>query len=169
MTKTYPPPASQAVGIPLKKTMKPHAPDLRIRTPRSPRVPLAGYTILPRIIDKARAQAANTAGEYQYDSPLDSVFFAFTGIDPDALYQAILTVPNDWEVAQWVRDHATSQSTPVEIETWAAWTARYSLTSPDDRDWYSDQIRRLNPKRRDLRFSFDYLDLDDYVSFGGAA
>ena len=28
---------------------------------------------------------------------------------------------------------------------------------------------RLNPERRDIFGIFDYLDLDDYVSFGGGA
>jgi len=30
-------------------------------------------------------------------------------------------------------------------------------------------VKRLNPVREDLRGTFDYLDLDDYVSFGGVA
>ena len=37
------------------------------------------------------------------------------------------------------------------------------------REWFTDQIKRLNPAREDLRGTFDYLDLDDYVSFGGIA
>ena len=35
-----------------------NAPDLTQRPPRSPRVRLGGYTILPRLLDKARATIA---------------------------------------------------------------------------------------------------------------
>ena len=41
-----------------------NAPNLTQRPPRSPRVRLGGYTILPRLLDKARAVIAGTAGEY---------------------------------------------------------------------------------------------------------
>ena len=37
------------------------------------------------------------------------------------------------------------------------------------REWFTEQIKRLNPAREDLRGTFDYLDLDDHVSFGGEA
>ena len=36
--------------------------NLTQRPPRSPRVRLGGYTILPRILDKARASLAGTLG-----------------------------------------------------------------------------------------------------------
>ena len=32
------------------------------------------------------------------------------------------------------------------------------------REWFTDQIKRLNLAREDLRGTFDYL---DFVSFGG--
>ena len=40
-----------------------HAPDLTKQPPRSPRVRLGGYVILPRILDKGRALLAGTQGE----------------------------------------------------------------------------------------------------------
>ena len=42
-----------------------NAPNLTQHPPRSPRVRLGGYTILPRLLDKARAVIAGTAGEYR--------------------------------------------------------------------------------------------------------
>ena len=62
-----------------------NAPDLTQRPPRSPRVRLGGYTILPRLLDKARAVIAGTAGEYKYNNPNDGHFFRFTGLAPEAL------------------------------------------------------------------------------------
>ena len=39
------------------------APDLTQRPPRSPRVRLGGYVLLPRLLDKGRAALAGTLGE----------------------------------------------------------------------------------------------------------
>jgi len=42
-----------------------HAPNLNQRPPRSPRVRLGGYVVLPRILDKGRAELAGTVGEFK--------------------------------------------------------------------------------------------------------
>ena len=145
------------------------APDLTQAPPRSPRVRLGGYTILPRILDKARATAAGTQGEYLYGNPTDWHFFRFTGIQPDALLERVKSGGGDWEILQWVQETATLQRTPLEIEQWAAWTERFAYHAPEKRDWFTAEIRRINPNRDDIRTVFDRLDLDDYVSFGGSA
>ena len=59
--------------------------DLTVRPPRSPRVRLGGYVILPRMLDKCRATLAGKNGEYSYDCPMDQGFLTFVGIDPAAL------------------------------------------------------------------------------------
>ena len=63
-----------------------HAPDLTQRPPRSPRVRLGGYVVLPRILDKGRAEVAGTAGEFKYNDPGDCHWFRFTGITPEAFW-----------------------------------------------------------------------------------
>jgi hypothetical protein len=50
----------------LETTMAIKAPDLTKQAPRSPRVRLGGYAILPRMIDKGRAALAGMLGEYNY-------------------------------------------------------------------------------------------------------
>jgi hypothetical protein len=45
-----------------------NTPDLTQRPPRSARVKLGGYVILPRISDVGRAHLAGKAGEYKYGS-----------------------------------------------------------------------------------------------------
>lgn len=146
-----------------------NAPDLTRRPPRSPRVRLGGYTILPRILDKIRAELAGTAGEYKYRNPNDWHFFRFTGIDPDALQAQVATGAGDWEVLQWVRENAPVKRSELEIDQWSDWTQTIALHDVQKREWYTEQIKRLNPARDDLRGTFDYLDLDDFVSFGGVA
>lgn len=146
-----------------------NAPNLLAGPPRSPRVRLGGYTILPRILDKARATLAGTQGEYGYRKPTDLHFFRFTGIDPDALLEQVATGAGDWEILQWVVANAPLQRTPWEIEQWSAWTETYAFHDVEMREWFTDEIKRLNPARDDIRGVFDRLDLDDYVSFGGKA
>lgn len=146
-----------------------NAPDLTKAPPRSPRVRLGGYTILPRILDKARATVAGTNGEYRYTNPTDWHFFRFTGIDPDALLERVKAGGGDWAVLQWVQETAPLKRTPLEIAQWSAWTEGFAYHGVDRRDWFTAEIRRLNPQRDDIATVFDRLDLDDYVSFGGEA
>jgi hypothetical protein len=143
--------------------------DLTQRPPRSPRVRLGGYTILPRILDKARAELAGSAGEYKYKNPTDWHFFRFTGIDPDALLAQVKTGAGDWEMLVWVNERAPLKRTALEIGQWADWSETVSFNDVEMREWFTEQIKRLNPAREDLRGTFDYLDLDDHVSFGGQA
>lgn len=146
-----------------------NAPDLTQRPPRSPRVRLGGYTILPRLLDKARAVIAGTAGEYKYNNPNDGHFFRFTGLSPDALMAQVKTGAGDWDLLLWVNEHAPIKRTALEIRQWSDWTETVAFNDVEMREWFTDQIKRLNPAREDLSGTFDYLDLDDHVSFGGAA
>ena len=146
-----------------------NAPDLDQCPPRSPRVRLGGFTILPRILDKIRAEIAGTAGEYKYKNPLDWHFLNYTGIDPDELKQEVARGGGDWEILQWVRAKTTPQRMEWEIAQWADWTANFTFHDADMREWFTDDIRRLNPARDDIRTVFDRLDLDDYASYGGQA
>ncbi len=146
-----------------------NAPNLTQRPPRSPRVRLGGYTILPRLLDKARAVIAGTAGEYKYDNPNDGHFFRFTGIAPAALLEQVKSGAGDWEMLLWMNENAPLKRTVLEISQWSDWTETVSFNDVEMREWFTDQIKRLNPAREDLRGTFDYLDLDDFVSFGGVA
>ena len=61
------------------------APNLVERPPRSPRVRLGGYVLLPRILDKCRAVLADQAGDFKYGCPADQRFLGFVRVDPEAL------------------------------------------------------------------------------------
>ena len=62
-----------------------NAPDLTKQPPRSPRVRLGGYVILPRMLDKGRATLAGKHGEYKYACPLDQRWLEFAGINAEGL------------------------------------------------------------------------------------
>jgi hypothetical protein len=146
-----------------------NAPNLTQRPPRSPRVRLGGYTILPRLLDKARATLASTNGDYTYNSTNDQHFFRFTGLTATALMEQVKTGAGDWDILLWVQEHAPLQRTTLEVHQWSDWTENASFNDVEMREWFTEQIKRLNPAREDMRGTFDYLDLDDYVSFGGVA
>ena len=143
--------------------------NLTQRPPRSPRVRLGGYTILPRLLDKARAVIAGSAGDYKYNNPNDGHFFRFTGISPEVLFEQVKTGAGDWDMLLWVNANAPLKRTTLEINQWSDWTESVAFNDVEMREWFTEQIKRLNPAREDLRGTFDYLDLDDYVSFGGVA
>lgn len=146
-----------------------NAPDLTQRPPRSPRVRLGGYAMLPRLLDKARASVAGKAGEYKYGSPMDQHFFGFTGITQEALLGQVRTGVGDWDVLLWVTAHARPSRAPHEVHTWSAWLETMPIGEAEDLEWFAAQARRLNPARADLRTLVDYLDADDHVSHGGRA
>jgi hypothetical protein len=57
------------------------APDLRVHPPRPMEATLAGYAWLPRMIDKARAHAAGSAGTFVYPCPIDRTCLGLLGLD----------------------------------------------------------------------------------------
>jgi hypothetical protein len=105
-----------------------HTPDLTKFPPRSPRVRLGGYVILPRMLDKGRATLAGKNGEYHYACPLDQGFLEFAGIDSKALEKEL--GKSDTEVLEWITAHAKHKRTSPEIIAWTNWTAaNFSMAS----------------------------------------
>lgn len=147
-----------------------NAPNLTQRPPRSPRVRLGGYVILARILDKGRADLAGTAGEYRYANPIDKHWFRFTGIDPEALKEQLAQGKGDGEMLAWIAEHAQQKRQPWEILQWSAWqNERGPDGDVETLEFFAQRIAPLSRDREDVRTWFDYLDLDDHVTFGGKA
>jgi hypothetical protein len=144
-----------------------NAPDLTRHPPRSPRVRLGGYVILPRMLDKGRALLAGRNGEYNYACPLDQQFLAFTGLDPEALKQQLAAGKGDGDILAWVQQHSRPARTPAEIAAWSAHQEQRAPDSPATRAFFNEVHSKLAPELTDIVTWFDLLDLDDYVSFGG--
>ena len=141
--------------------------DLTQRPPRSPRLKLGGYVILPRMLDKGRAEVAGKAGEYHFACPLDQRFLSFTGVQASDILDLLKAGKSDTEVVAWIREH--TKLTEPEIMLWSEFQIRRSPSDVESREYYNESIKKLAPNRDDLTTWFDLLDLDDYVSFGGAA
>ncbi len=146
----------------------PSAPDLTQRPPRSPRVRLGGYVLLARILDKGRAAKAGQLGEYKYNNPLDHHWFRFTGITAEQLQEQIAAGKGDGEILQWVEANAPAKRTPWEIQQWSAYhNERGPDSDAETLAFFAKAVGELSATREDVRTWFDYLDLDDHVTFGG--
>src|ERR1700735_317123 len=84
-------------------SVKYSSPALTQHPPRSPRLRLGGYVLLPRILDKGRAALAGKLGEFHYGGKgMDRHFFNFTGLDHESFKAEI----------------AKFSSTREDIRTW---------------------------------------------------
>jgi hypothetical protein len=146
-----------------------NAPDLTKQAPRSPRVRLGGYVILPRCLDKGRAAINGKSGEYHYACPLDQRFLDFVGIDAEALKKELAAGKGDGEILEWIEQHAKNKHSDPEICNWSQFAEHRVPTDVESRKYFTELHEKAAPKREDIHNWFDLLDLDDYVSFGGKA
>ena len=147
--------------------MNDHITNLTQRPPRSPRVRLGGFVILPRLLDKARATLAGTPGEYHFNCPLDQQFLLFAGIDAEALKAQVAQGFGDGALLAWIEANAKNPRTSVEIPAWSEYQERRAPSDLDSREFFQGEHKRIAATRGDVMTWFDLLDLDDFASFGG--
>jgi hypothetical protein len=143
------------------------APDLTRHPPRSPRTRLGGFVHLPRLIDKARAVVAGRAGDYHYPCPFDARFFGFTGLTAEAFLAEVKSGRSDSELLAYVLANARPQRHAAEIAAWSRWMDELTPTAPDKREFFNEVHRKNAAHREDIATWFDWLELDDFVTFGG--
>lgn len=148
-------------------TINLNTPDLTRHPPRSPRTRLGGFVHLPRLIDKARAVIAGTNGDYHYNCPMDQKFWAYTGINPEAFLAEVKAGKSDSELLAYVLAHANPKRHPAEIAVWSQWYEQLTPNPPDTRAFFNDVHRKNAAHREDIATWFDWLELDDFVTFGG--
>lgn len=141
--------------------------DLTKRPPRSARVRLGGYVILPRLIDKGRALLAGTHGDYNYACPLDMQFFEFTSIDPAAFKMQIEASLGDGELLEWVKANAGAKRPAHDITLWSRFMEDRVPSDVESREFFHEIHKSTASARPDIGTWFDLLDLDDFASYGG--
>ncbi len=145
-------------------------PDLTQRPPRSPRCRLGGYAILPRMIDKGRAEIAGKNGEFNYNCPLDQHVVNFLGFDPAGLRKELEAGKGDGEILAWVNEHAKQKRAPWEIEQWSDYMQRRGPDGDAETlQYFAEAVGKFSKTREDIKSWADLLDLDDFVTFGGKA
>lgn len=146
------------------------SPDLSKQPPRSARVRLGGYVILPRMLDKGRATIVGKNGEYHYNCPLDQQFLNFAGIDAEALKAELAAGRSDTAILGWIQTNAKNPRAPWEIDAWTTFQDRRGPDSDAETlEFFAGYVKQFTTVREDIRSWFDVLDVDDFVSFGGNA
>jgi mannose-6-phosphate isomerase-like protein (cupin superfamily) len=88
--------------------------DLTVQEPRPFGLELEGYAHLPRMLDKARATLAGTAGAYQFGCPVDHTCMARLGITPEVVLDLASRHGDDADVLQALRERGI----PSAHEAW---------------------------------------------------
>lgn len=143
--------------------------DLTQRPPRSARVRLGGFAILPRMLDKGRASIAGKNGEYKFACPLDQEFLNYAGVDPQALLEQLRAGKGDGEILQWIEANARNKRSTFDALQWSAYQEQRVPGDVAKREFFHEVHKEFGPDRQDVFTWFDLLDLDDYVSYGGKA
>jgi len=107
-----------------------HAPDLTTDFPRSGRDLLGGYAFLARVIDKARAHAAGTQGEYLAYCPFSMGFLERCGISKDAFESMIQRNASDADFVAYFDEHVT----PAQKQTANQWVLHDMKPHLDEED-----------------------------------
>jgi len=134
--------------------------DLTKGAPRSPYDELGGITFLPRSIDKMRAYINGTHGAYNAKTGVSRFTFELFGVTADEFEQIVRDNPTDEGVlnALMARKHLGQQ----EIEEYNRRLVNRGPT--DEADWerhYKMLADAGYGDRRDIRTTYDRLDLDD--------
>jgi hypothetical protein len=142
--------------------------DLTKNPPRSTRTLLGGYALLPRMLDKCRAEIAGQGGEYHYNCPLDQRILEFLGIDAEALKAEVAKGKGDGDILTWIKANQKNKHTPAEIE---AFSDAAGKRTPDgeSKEFFDQILKAAAPHRTDITTWAELLDVDDYVTFGGKA
>jgi len=135
--------------------------DLTKQFPRSVRDKVAGVVMLGRAIDKGKATATGTNGEYNFDCPMDKAVFGFLDIDAAALLEVIKSAKSNAEIEAFAREHA-SKKTSAEIEDWNRSFLNYGPAPGSDGEKHFLELRNsIAPDRTDVTAWPDLLDLDE--------
>ena len=134
--------------------------DLSKKFPRSPRDILGGICWLSRMIDKARATADGTEGDYRYNCAMDARLLKFLGVAPETMLEAVKKARDDNAVMEWIKANTAPRSSAA-IEEFNNMMASLSPTSPDMIKRFEATRDRLAPGRTDIKTWMAMLDLEE--------
>jgi hypothetical protein len=133
--------------------------DLTKEYPRSVSAKWQGVVQLGRAIDKAKAKANGTQGEYNYDCPMDQGVFDFLGIDGEQLLEVVRNAKGDAEIESYTRPFVAKKSAQ-EIENWNQEWLSHKPTS-ESLEFFTKLRDSIDPSRTDIVTWGDVLDLDE--------
>lgn len=135
--------------------------DLRNRPPRSPYEELDGLLLMPRTIDKLRAQLpGGDPGGYYISGPIKGIsgyLLERLGIGEDDLREAVRNAVTEDDVAAWLR-RRTDASQYGAIN---ATLRRIKPKHAEDEAWLRAEYAATIAAHPELEFIIDMLDADD--------
>jgi hypothetical protein len=137
------------------------AKDLTKEYPSSPNAILGNFILLPRIIDKCRADIAGKAGNYDTGCGLDMRFFNAFNIDYKDFRAEVEAGKNDDELLAWVNSQLGEDVTEDTILAWG-YDCRDSRPQNDQYKAFLEGYRRKTaPNVRGIFTFFDMLDAEE--------
>jgi len=133
--------------------------DLTKTYPRSPKETMGGFVHLPRMIDKARAKAAGTVGEYIYPCPLDKSLLEFLEITAESFFDVVQRYEERQMIA-WLMQNAKSRS-KEEIARWNQEMLNRKPQTEESLKYFQETRDRVAPQRKDVTTWVDLLDLEE--------
>jgi hypothetical protein len=141
--------------------------DLRTHPPRPPRETLLGFYLLPRTIDKLRAELpGGSLGNYvNHDTGFSAFVVKRAGLDMNEFREAVARAANEAEVEAWLAqriDPASAPAVNAKLESFVV-----ERMSPSDQTL----VRERHPvmaARPDLSKILDILDADDTHTFASS-
>jgi hypothetical protein len=134
--------------------------DLSKQPPRSPNAMMAGIVSLPRLIDKTRALAEGTLGDYHVNCPHDRPALQFLGVDFATFNAKIKEIgDDDARVEEWAKSLLANRS----AEALTHFNAARRTWSPNagSQPHFDELKEQLAPGRSDVTTWFQLLDIDD--------
>jgi len=136
-----------------------NAPDLRTGFPRSPNESMGFYVILPRIVDKCRATVAGTNGDYNFNCPLDRLFFEFAEVDADRFKEQVAAGKSDEELWQWIQANS-KQHDEDAIKAWS-YKVRWRRPEPAHAGFFETLRLAAAPQNYQIETWFQLLDAEE--------
>ncbi len=134
--------------------------DLTKDFPRSPRERAGGIAMVPRTIDKARAQLAGTIGEYIYDCSMDRYLFATLGVDAEQFLAAVRQAPDDAGVLKALEPARK----PLTEEELKAHNERITHWLPtNEKGWahFKQDLMKIAPGKVNIKTRTDLIDFEE--------
>ena len=133
--------------------------DLTTDFPRSPRDELDGIMLLPRAVDKARAQLEGKLGEYKYyGCRLNTRVFNTLGVTDEEFLDAVRRSPDDNAVVEWIREYVRPERDKVEkLNQWVL----HNEPAETEREEFCAELERIDPGNDSVKTWTELIDLEE--------
>jgi hypothetical protein len=138
--------------------------DLRTHAPRGPRETILGFYMLPRTIDKLRAELpGGNLGQYlNHDTGFSAYVVRRLGLDMNEFRQAVAGAANEEAVIEWLEARIDASAAPAlnaKLESFVVERMR-----PEDQVLVRER-HTVMAKRPDLSKILDILEAEDARAF----